>query len=57
MDDTRIFSPEQIVVKPELAGFLKEYAKHVIKEQPASEGDIYRLSLEYFKNRCKTTSD
>lgn len=48
MDDQRIFQAEQIVVKPELAGILKAYAKHIIVKQPATMDDINRLSMEYF---------
>ena len=41
MEVNRIFSAEQIVVKPELPGILKDYSKALIRENP---DDIYAFS-------------
>ena len=49
MDAAPIFSAEQIVVKPELPGILKDYSKALIRENP---DDIYAFSAEYFRQKA-----
>ena len=49
MEVNRIFSAEQIVVKPELPGILKDYSKALIRENP---DDIYAFSAEYFRQKA-----
>ena len=56
MELNRIFSAEQISVKPELPGILKDYSKALIRENP---DDIYLLyasgfkfSAEYFRQKA-----
>jgi len=46
MELNRIFSAEQISVKPELPGILKDYSKALIRENP---DDIYLLYASGFK--------
>ena len=49
MEANRIFSAEQIVVRPELPGILKDYSKALIRENP---DDIYAFSAEYFRQKA-----
>ena len=49
MEVNRIFSAEQIVVRPELPGILKDYSKALIRENP---DDIYAFSAEYFRQKA-----
>jgi hypothetical protein len=53
MDNTRIFQAEQIVIAPELAGILKDYAKAMIRAHPQSKQALYRSSYEYFDKRVE----
>lgn len=50
MDVNRIFTPEQIVVRPDLPQMLKEYTKAAIKENPQ---DIAAWSIEYFRRKME----
>lgn len=50
MDVNRIFTPEQIVVHPELPQMLKEFTKAAIKENPQ---DITAWSVEYFRRKME----
>ena len=49
----RIFTPEQIVVHPQLPLVLKEYTKALLKQNPK---DITAWSLEYFKQKMEEQS-
>lgn len=51
--DTRIFQAEQIVIKPEMAGVLKDWAKEVIRQQPTNAAEIYRISYEHFAKKVE----
>jgi hypothetical protein len=53
MDVNRIFTPEQIVVHPELPQMLKEYTKAAIKANPK---DITAWSVEYFQRKMEQRS-
>lgn len=50
MESERIFSADQIVVHPELAKIIREYAKSVVRANPS---DLESYSAEYFKKKCE----
>ncbi|GBG27587.1 Ropporin-1-like protein [Hondaea fermentalgiana] len=55
--DTRIFQAEQIVIRPEMAGILKEWSKAIIRQQPSNIADIHRISYEHFAKKVDDRED
>lgn len=50
MEADRIFSAEQIVVHPDLAGIIKDFTKSVLKNNP---DDMLEFCFMYFKNKAE----
>jgi hypothetical protein len=54
MDESRIFSAEQIEVPPDLAKIIREYTKAVVRTNP---NDILAFSQEYFASKMAQDED